>query len=174
LDTPVDPGRVLAVRTALLGLVATLVAVAGCSRPQPPTLIPEKATITTIGPGGIGVLLDIGIENPNSIDLAGRSLTAKVVLDKTHDLGTITVPNGLALPAKKRTPLSVPMTLPWKDLTTILALAGQARDIPYDVDGSLTVGGETFHADVPFHLSGSVSHQQLVQAAANSLPRLFQ
>jgi hypothetical protein len=156
----------------LLCLLATVVAVAGCSRPEPPTILPEKVTITTIGPGGIGLLLDIVLENPNAIELAGRSLSARVILDKKQDLGTVTVPNGLKLAAKQKTPMSLPMSLPWKDVTALLSLAGQARDIPYDIDGSLTVGGETFHADVPFHLSGVLTHQQLVQATVNSLPRL--
>jgi hypothetical protein len=160
------------VRISLVYLVMALVALTGCSRPEPPSIVPEKATITTIGPAGIGLVLDIGIQNDNSIDLAGRSLTAKVILDQRHDLGTITMPNGIKLPAKKRTPLSVPMSLPWKDVGALVALATQARSIPYDVDGSLTVGGETFHAEVPFHLSGVLTHEQLLQATVSSLPKL--
>ena len=117
-------------------------------------------------------LLELGLENPNSVELAGRALTAKVVLDAKYDLGTVTVPNGLRLPAGKRTDLSVPMSLPWKDLTALLALAGESRNVPYDIDGNLTVGGDTFHADVPFHLKGVLTHEQLIQATVNSLPRL--
>jgi Late embryogenesis abundant protein len=148
-----------------------VVVVVGCSRPKPPTITPEKATVTSIGPGGIGVLLELSLENPNSIDLAGRALTAKVVLDGTHDLGTVTLPNGIKLPAGKRADLSIPMSLPWKDLTALLALAGQTRNIPYAIDGSLTVGSETFHADVPFYLTGVLTHEQMIQATVNSLPR---
>ena len=111
-------------RAALLAVMLVLV---GCSRPRAPTITPEKASITSLGPGGIGMLLQLGLDNPNSFELAGRALTAKVVLDGTRDLGTVTVPNGIKLPAGKRTDLSVPMTLPWKDVTALIALAGQGR-----------------------------------------------
>jgi LEA14-like dessication related protein len=153
-------------------ILAIIVVLEGCSRPKPPTITPEKATITSIGPGGIGVVLELGLDNPNSIELAGRAVTAKVVLDGKYDLGTVTAPNGIKLPAGKRTDLSVPMSLPWKDLPTLLALAGQGRDVPYDIDGTLTVGGDTFHADLPFHLTGVLTREQLIQATVNSLPRL--
>lgn len=152
--------------------LAAIVVVVGCSRPKAPTLTPEKATVTSIGPGGIGLMLELGVDNPNSIELAGRALTAKVVLDANHDLGTFTVPNGIRLPAGKRTDLSVPVSLPWKDLPALLALAGEGRDVPYNVDGTLTVGGDTFHADVPFHLQGVVTRAQLIDATVSSLPRL--
>ena len=159
-------------RLGLLFQTAVLAVAVGCSRPKPPTITPEKATITSIGSGGIAVLLELSLENPNSVELAGRALTAKVILDGKHDLGTVTVPNGLKLPPGKRTELSVPMSLPWNNLTALLALAGQSRDIPYEIDGTLTVGGETFHADMPFHLTGLLTHQQLVEATVKSLPRL--
>jgi hypothetical protein len=155
-----------------LALPAAIVVLVGCARPKPPTITPEKATITSIGPGGIGVLLELGLDNPNSVELAGRSVTAKVVLDGKYDLGTVTAPNGIKLPAGKRTDLTMPMSLPWKDLTSLLALAGQSRNVPYEVDGTLTVGGDTLHADVPFHLNGVLTHEQLIQATVNSLPRL--
>jgi len=156
------------VRAALLAVMLVLV---GCSRPRAPTITPEKASITSLGPDGIGMLLQLGLDNPNSFELAGRALTAKVVLDGTRDLGTVTVPNGIKLPAGKRTNLSVPMTLPWKDVTALIALAGQGRDVPYEVDGTITVGGDTFHADVPFHLASVLTRDQLVQATVKSLPR---
>jgi len=155
-----------------LALPAAIVVLVGCARPKPPTITPEKATITSIGPGGIGVLLELGLDNPNSVELAGRSVTAKVVLHGKYDLGTVTAPNGIKLPAGKRTDLTMPMSLPWKDLTSLLALAGQSRNVPYEVDGTLTVGGDTLHADVPFHLNGVLTHEQLIQATVNSLPRL--
>ena len=155
-------------RAALLAVMLVLV---GCSRPRAPTITPEKASITSLGPDGIGMLLQLGLDNPNSFELAGRALTAKVVLDGTRDLGTVTVPNGIKLPAGKRTDLSVPMTLPWKDVTALIALAGQGRDVPYVVDGTITVGGDTFHTDVPFHLASVLTRAQLVEATVKSLPR---
>src|ERR1051326_8936743 len=62
-----------------------------CSRPQPPTIAPEKATLTSIGPNGFLLDLEIGVDNPNGVELSGRSVTARVRLDAGHALGTVSV-----------------------------------------------------------------------------------
>jgi hypothetical protein len=161
---------VTAVRLAIL---VCIIIGAGCSRPKPPTITPEKVVVTSIGPAGIDVLVNLGVENSNSSDLAGRSVTAKVVLDGKHDLGTVSVPREFHLPAGKRTELAVPMSVAWKEFSALLSLAGAPRNIPFDVDGSVSIGGDLLHVDVPFHISGVLTHEQLVQATMNSLPRLL-
>lgn len=152
-------------------LIAAFVFVAACARPKPPSIVPEKAVITSIGPAGIGMNVELGVDNPNGIALSARSVTANVVLDGKYPLTTVTVPSEFTLAAHARTPLSVPMSLAWSNLSTLLVLASSNRSVPYDVDGSVTLGGDTLHADVPFHLSGVVTKEQLVQATMNSLTR---
>jgi LEA14-like dessication related protein len=152
-------------------LIVALLAV-GCSRPKPPTITPEKATITAIGPMGIDMLVQLGVDNPNRLDLAVRSVTAKVRLDGRYDLGTITIPQPVTLPARKRTELVVPLSIKWQDISALLSLAGVNRSVPYDVDGTVTLGGDLLQVDVPFRLTGLLTHEQVLAAARNSLPQL--
>jgi hypothetical protein len=41
--------------------------------------------------------------------------------------------------------------------------------VPYSVDGKLALGG-SLSVGVPFHLEGTIPHDQIVRAALNSLP----
>ncbi len=58
----------------------------------------------------------------------------------------------------------------WKDLASIAALAAQSRGVPYQVSGTVAIGGETLNVDLPFRLAGTITHEQLVTAIGNSLP----
>lgn len=164
-----DPRKNSRVRSLLLAAALTL---AACSRPEPPTLTPEAAAVTGITTQGIDLRVQIGVYNPNGSDLSTRSLKAAVRLDGRYDLGTVTVPAPLKLPAKQRTRLDVPLTAKWKDVAGIAALAAQGRGIPYEVDGTVAIGGETLNVDVPFRLTGTMTQDQLVQAVQRSLPGL--
>jgi hypothetical protein len=152
-------------------LPVAIVFALACSRPQPPTIAPERAVVTSIGPAGVGLSVELGVDNPNGIELSGRSVTAKVVLDGKYDLGTVSVPHPFKLAPRTRSHLVVPMSLKWADVSVLVALAAPNRPVPYDVDGTVNVGGDVLNADVPFHLSGAITHEQLVQATIHSLPR---
>jgi LEA14-like dessication related protein len=149
--------------------VLAFVFVAACARPKPPTIVPEKAVVTSIGRAGIGMNVELGVDNPNGVALSARSVTAKVVLDGKYPLSTVTVSHEFTLVARARTRLVVPMALAWENLSTLLVLASSNRSIPYDVDGSVTLGGSTLSADVPFHLTGVLTQEQLLQTTLNSL-----
>ena len=62
-------------------VIAAFAFVVACERPKPPTIVPEKAVVTSIGPSGIGMNVELGVDNPNGVALSARSVTAKVVLD---------------------------------------------------------------------------------------------
>ncbi|AUX40599.1 hypothetical protein SOCE26_020000 [Sorangium cellulosum] len=153
-------------------LLAAALTLAACSRPDPPTLRPELAAVTAITARGIDLRVQLQVYNPNGIDLSTRSLKANVLLDGKHDVGTVTVPAPLKLASKQWTRLDVPLSVKWQDLTSIAALTAQRRGVPYQVDGTVAIGGETLNVDVPFRLTGTITHEQLIQAVQNSLPGL--
>jgi LEA14-like dessication related protein len=142
-----------------------------CGRPKPPTLTPEKGEVTSVGPDGIHLVLHLAVDNPNRFDLSARSVTGHVKLDGQHDLGAVTVSQPFRLPAEKSTPLAVPVTVAFKDLPLVIGLAASNRNLNFDVDGSVNVGGESLNMDLPFQLHGVVTHEQLLKATVNSLPR---
>jgi hypothetical protein len=103
--------------------------------------MPEKVSLTKINLVGIELLAELSVENPNAIDLEADSATAKVVLDGKHHLGPVDVPHEVELPSKQRTLLDVPLAMDWKDVTVIAILIALQRNVPYDVDGSVTLEG---------------------------------
>jgi hypothetical protein len=89
-----------------------------------------------------------------------------------YDLGTATIPKALTLPAGKATKIDVPMAVKWSDMAALAQLATGATAIPFTVDGTVDLGGDSLAVSVPFHIAGNVSHEQLVGAALNSLPNI--
>jgi LEA14-like dessication related protein len=153
-------------------LLAAALTACGCSRPDPPTLRPEQAKVTSVTPAGIDLLVRLEAENPNSIELSARSVKARVMLDGKFDLGTVKVASPIKLPAHKRTKLDVPLSVKWRDLSGVIALVTSNRSVPYEVDGTVELGGDALSLDVPFRIGGTVSHDELVRATANGLPKI--
>jgi len=154
-------------------VLAGVLLLATCSRPKPPTITPERAVVTAIAPSGIEMNVELAVDNPNGVDLSARLVTANVVLDHHSPLRTVTVPQEFKLIARSTSHLVIPMSLKWEDVSTLLTLAAANRNIPYDIDGSVRLGGDLLHADVPFHLSGALTHDDLVRTTLNSLPPMF-
>jgi LEA14-like dessication related protein len=158
----------------LPGFVAAgcLVALIACSKPDPPVLTPKSARVTQVSLAGVDLMLDVEAMNPNAVELAIREVSGKVVLDGKYDLGIATVAAPIRLPAGARTEVAVPMALTWKDVSALATLAASSRAVPFTVDGTVNVGGERLNVDVPFHLTGTLTHDDLVKAAQRSLPGL--
>lgn len=152
-------------------LVACALA-AGCSKPAPPTLVPDKAVVTRVDLTGIALDILVDATNPNSVDLTATGMSSHLVVDKTHDVGTITVPKAITLPAGKTTKIDVPVTMSWSELGLLAQLAASTGAVPYTVDGKLEMGGELLHVGVPFRLEGTITHDQLAGAVMKSLPTL--
>lgn len=146
----------------------------GCAKPEPPVLTPKDATVTSLDSNGATFQLRVEAFNPNAIELAARSVSGKITLDGRHDLGTVTLAQGIKLPAKERTMLTVPLTAKWSDVAVLAALATENRAIPYAIDGVETLGGDRINVDVPFHVTGAITHDDLVKAASRALPGLPQ
>ncbi len=163
-------GNVIGMR--LSTLLAPMILVGACSgsEPQIPTMEPEKVSLTKISPAGIELLVDVNVDNPNPVDLEARSVSAKVVLDGKHDLDTVEIPHEVEFPSNQRTHLSVPLQLSWKDAAVTAALVALRRSVPYDVDGSVSLGGDLIHVSLPFHLSDVITQEQILKAVANPPP----
>lgn len=155
----------------VLGALAVSLAVA-CSKPEPPTLVPTSATVTTVSPAGLGMVVKVDATNPNRMALSARTVTAKVRMDGKYDLTVVTLERPMALPGQATTTLDVPLQLTWTDAGILASLAAANRTIPFTLDGTMNVGGDRLNVDVPFHVDGSLTSAQLVDAGLRSLPRI--
>ncbi len=151
---------------------AVALVLVACAKPEPPRLTPLSAKVTAISTLGIDVALRLEAENPNDHAITARSLTATITLDGRHVLGTVTVPHNIKLPAHQKTILDVPVSSRWKDLAGLTTLAMAGKDVPYRIEGSMELGGDMVSVNVPFTVAGTVTREQLAQAALSSLPQI--
>jgi LEA14-like dessication related protein len=153
-----------------IAVLLAAVALASCSKPAPPTIVPERATVTSLDMLAVHLEVALTATNPNAVDLPVRDVTAKIVVGQKYDLGTATIPNAVTLAAGKATKLDVPISVRWTDMGALAQLAATSAAIPFTIDGTVDLGGDLVAVSVPFHIDGAVSHEQLVGAALNSLP----
>ena len=154
-------------RTAFAAAALVLIA---CTKPVPPRLTPISARVTAISTLGIDVELKLAAENLNSLDFKARSVTATITLDGRYTLGAVTVPQKVTLPAHQTTTIDVPVSSRWQDLAGIVNLATTAKDVPYKVEGTVELGGDTLSVNVPFEVQGTVTRAQLTAAMLKSIP----
>jgi LEA14-like dessication related protein len=152
-------------------LVLALCLVA-CSKPKPPTITPEKGQVTSVTPFGVDLDLTLGVDNPNKVSLPVQGVTAKVMLDGKIDMGTVTSDKAIDLPAGKKTSMTVPVSVKWNDFPAIMQLAAQSKDVPYSVDGKVKLGGALLNVEVPFTMTGTITHDELVKATLKSIPKI--
>jgi hypothetical protein len=114
-------------RVVLVVVAALAVA---CSKPAPPTLVPKKVVATRIDLSGITLDIVVDATNPNSADLSASGISSHLVVDKTHDVGTVTVPGAITLPAGKTTKVEVPVSLRWSDVGLLAQLAASTGSVP--------------------------------------------
>jgi LEA14-like dessication related protein len=157
-------------RVAAISIFASFLATgAACSKPKDPQLTPQEAKVTSVDMTGLDLRVKMDAFNPNGFPLAVRKITAHVVVDGSHDLGTVTIPQPIDLPAKAHTTVDVPMKVEWESVASLVAMTSAKRPLGYVVDGTATVGGEKLNVELPFKLQGVISPHELQQAAINSL-----
>jgi len=152
-----------------LSVVTLAASIAGCSKPKAPELTPKEVAVTSVDVAGFDMRVKLDAFNPNGFAIAVRSIVARVIVDGTQDLGTVTASQPITLPANAHTLVDVPMSVKWKGLGGLATLAQARKPVPYTLDGTATIGGESLNVDVPFKLQGQITPEQVQQAAMKSL-----
>jgi len=141
-------------RVWLLALFASFLLVA-CSKPQPPTITPQRLETVATNPSGLVVRVVCKAHNPNAIPLPTRRASGTITLG-TSQLGTFDASSLPTLPAKSDTDVSFDLVVPWANLSTVLAAAVGADELPYSVQGQadFEAGGVRFSA--PFTMKSKL------------------
>jgi LEA14-like dessication related protein len=161
--------------TRWLGIALFHLLLAGssaCSKPEPPTIVPKEARVAAVSPTGLDIVVRVEATNPNTMTLTAQSFTGKAKLDGKYELATVTITKPVSLPPKTPTMIDVPMTMPWQDLNALLAMSSAQKPVPYVVDGTVTIGGESLNVAVPYTMSGTITKEQLSAAAMRSIPAI--
>ncbi len=151
---------------------AATVALVACSRPEPPTVTPISGRVISISNTGITVEAKLEGYNPNDFDIAVKSFTATVVLDHQYNIGTVSSPHAVSLPARKKKVFEVPISVKWNDVGALAPLALSNKDVAYDATGTVQVSAGSVDVDGPFAVSGVVTHAQISQAVGKSIPKI--
>jgi LEA14-like dessication related protein len=159
-------------RLAFLCIFTSLVAwaVVACTKPDPPVLTPKEATVSGVTGAGVDLSAKIEAYNPNKFDLSARSVTAALTLDGKYDVGSVTIPRAVVIPAGQRVVLDVPISIKWTDLSPLLTVAANGQDVPYQLSGTVNIGGDTLNVDLPFKIGGIMTHDQIIKATLRSIP----
>ena len=152
--------------------LAATVALAACSKPEPPTVTPISGRVTKIDSSGITVEAKLEAHNPNDFEIKVKSFTATIVLDDKHNIGTVTAPHAITLPANKKKQFEIPISLNWANAASLAPLAMSNRDVPYEASGKVKVSAQSIELELPFTVKGVVTHQQLVQAVGSAIPKV--
>lgn len=158
-------------RSILLAAALASLALAGCTKPEPPTVRPVSGRITGINTTGLEVEAKLEAQNPNDFDIQVKSFTATVTLDHQINIGTVTANHAVTLPANKKKVFDLPITVKWADVSSLAPLALGSRDVPWDAEGTVKVSAESLDVSLPFKVNGTVTHQQIVTAVGKSLPK---
>jgi hypothetical protein len=127
--------------------------------------------VAYVSPTALGLDVTLDATNPNTVDLTAGNVSARVVVDKNVEMGVATVEQTLILPANQTTEMHVTADVPWTNVLALATLATSDRTrFPYEVHGTLELGGELIHKTVPFEMTGDVSRDQLLRATRESLP----
>ncbi len=153
-------------------LLAAVMAIASCTKPELPTVKPVSGRLVGVSTSGIDVEAKLEAYNPNDFDIEVRSYSATVTLDHKINVGTVSSQQKVTLPAKQKKTFDVPVGIKWNDAQQLVPLALSTRDIPWDADGKVKIGGDSIDVELPFKVSGVVTHQQVQQAVNRSIPKI--
>jgi LEA14-like dessication related protein len=153
----------------LLALFALLLLLAGCSKPQPPTLKPQRAEIVSTGATALVVRVHCMAFNPNSFPLPVRNVDAALALAGSP-LGTVTAGTLPTLAAKVDTPVVFELSVPWTNVAPAVLASPPGDELPYSVQGTahFEAAGIKFSSD--FRTDASIRKSELLAAALRSVP----
>ncbi len=157
---------------ARLALFGGLLALAACSKPSAPKVTPISGRVTSTSASGINVEAKLEADNKNDIDLDIESFTAKLKLDNAVDVGPVTAPHAIHLPAHKKVQFDLPISFKWTEVLSLAPLALSNKDVPYEASGTVKVGAEGLEVEVPFKVTGVVTHAQMQAAVGKAIPKV--
>lgn len=153
-------------------LLAGVLALAACSKPEPPTVIPRSVRVSSVGPTALTLALELDVTNPNSFPLSAHAVDGVLTLGDGVELGRAHAAPEAAIPAKESARVPSELTVNFNNLAVLAPLALSEQPVPYKFKGQALIGGERLNVGVPFELGGELTRAQLLQIGLRGLGQL--
>jgi LEA14-like dessication related protein len=154
-------------------LTFATVALAACSKPQPPTITTITPTAVMADQHGVTVGLQVGMHNPNRVAIPVKAVNAHLNLDDKLDLGDVQTSEAVTIPAGQDANVPVSIPIAWTDIGQMAVLAGSPHDVKYKASGTVTLGGDLVNVTVPFEATGTLKQQDIAQGTMKTVPKTF-
>jgi LEA14-like dessication related protein len=153
-------------------MLATALALAACSKPEPPTLVPRSVRVSSVGPTSLTLAVELDVTNPNSFPLSAHSVDGVLTLGDGVELGRAHAAPEAAIPAKETARVPSELTVNFNNLAALAPLALSEQPVPYKLRGQALIGGERLNVGVPFELGGELTRAQVLQIGLRGLGQL--
>ena len=154
-------------RRAFVLVVAA--ALAGCSKPEPPKVTPISARVAAIDAKGIGLSLELDVQNPNSFPLVTQSVQGTLEIGSGVEVGKAVAEPKTSIPAKGSSRVTSRLYVGFENVAAFAPFALSPKPVPYSFRGVARMGGEKLNVDVPFTVKGELSREQVVQIGLRGL-----
>lgn len=159
-------------RTALFAFSAVSCAfLSSCAKPEPPTVSPRAIRVASVGPTGIGLVLDLEVHNPNAFPLIARRVDGTLALGPSSgaELGRGDAELASSIPANGASSVAANLRIGWTNLAALFPFAVSNQPVPYTFRGNALVGGERLNVTVPFEIAGQLTAAELLDAGLKPL-----
>jgi LEA14-like dessication related protein len=153
-------------------LLAAALALTACSKPEPPTVVPRSVRVSSVGPAGLTLALELDVTNPNSFALSAHSVDGALTLGNGIELGRAHAAPEAAIPAKGTALVPSELTVNLSNLSALAPFALSDQPVPYKFSGQAQIGGERLNVGVPFELAGELTRAQVIQLGLRGLGTL--
>ena len=109
-------------RSVCLALLLVVTA-ASCSKPKPVQLVPQSVQLSSIGPEGVGLSLQLNAHNPNGFPIYASAVNATLELRDEQELGRGSSAPAFKIPAEGDATLPADLLLRWTNLTLLTPYA---------------------------------------------------
>ncbi|MEM9192738.1 MAG: LEA type 2 family protein [Myxococcota bacterium] len=138
----------------------------GCPSIYAPQVRAENANITGVANGGLQMLVNLTVYNPNEFDVGVDELTAHLILNG-EDLGTVRLDQEWTLVAQRDTPMQAQFVVPFTAMPSLVVNAVLGGQVPYTVSGEASVAG--YPVTVDYEYQGYVDQAMLINTATQSI-----
>jgi LEA14-like dessication related protein len=153
-------------------LLALAIVLCACDKPKQPEVSVLGGKVTSVTPQGVVLRVELDVTNPNSFPIEVQSVSGKLFIHDTTELGTGSLKSGASIGARRKKRVAADLTLGWTNMTALASSAAQSKPVPFTFKGKAVLGTESVNLEVPFEVKGELTQAQLINAGLGGLPKI--